>query len=86
MGLYGGAWVPSCAQDWLTLLLVTDSQRRLELIERNRDCMARHRGLILPLATEEVAHDLEAFRQVLGDDCTTYGPSKREDGRLGRRR
>ena len=35
--------------------------------------MARHRGLILPMATEEVPHDLEASCQVLGDDRTTNG-------------
>ena len=86
MGLYGGARVPRCAQDWLALLLVTDSQRQLELTERNRDCMARHRGLILPLAIEEVPHDLEASRQVLGDDRTTNGASQREDDWLGLRR
>ena len=48
--------------------------------------MARHRGLILPLAIEEVPHDLEASRQVLGDDRTTNGASQREDDWLGLRR
>ena len=48
--------------------------------------MARHRGLILQLAIEEVPHDLEASRQVLGDDRTTNGASQREDDWLGLRR
>ena len=81
-----GACVPRCAQDWLALLLVTDSQRQLELTERNRDCMARHRGVILPLGLEEAAHDFETFHWVLGNDRTTCGVSKREDDLLGRRR
>ncbi len=68
------------------LLLVTDSQRQLELTERNRNCMARHRGLILRLAIKEVPHDLEASRQVLGDDRTTNGASQHEDDWLGLRR
>lgn len=68
------------------LLLVTDSQRQLELTERNRNCMARHRGLILRLAIKEVPHDLEASRQVLGDDRTTNGASQLEDDWLGLRR
>ena len=54
--------------DWQQVL----RQRQAELSERNRDCIARHRALIPQMGTVEVAHDLEALRQAVGDDRLTF--------------
>ena len=54
--------------DWQEVL----KQRQSELSKRNRDCIARHRDLILQMGTVEVAHDLDALRQAVGDDRLTF--------------
>ena len=54
--------------DWQQVL----SQRQLELTERNRDCIARHRALIPQMGTVEAAHDLDVLRQAVGDDRLTF--------------
>ena len=54
--------------DWQQVL----SQRQLELTERNRDCIARHRALIPEMGTVDAAHDLDALRQAVGDDRLTF--------------